>query len=162
MGAYKKIDILVKKHGYSDYKWIEPKNIIVAQWVRMKCTFGCDEFGKSAACPPNVPSVLESKQFFNEYNNGIILHFKQKFKHPKDRFQWTKEINKKLLKLERDIFCCGYPKTFLLFMDTCILCKECAGEREKCKKPKWNRITLIRPLFWLCPVPSGLFRRPRS
>ncbi len=37
----KKFEEVFKKHGYFDYKWIDPKQIVVAQWARLKCTFGC-------------------------------------------------------------------------------------------------------------------------
>jgi predicted metal-binding protein len=48
------IDEIFKTKGYNDYKWIDPKKIIVSQWVRMKCQFGCGEYGHGAACPPNT------------------------------------------------------------------------------------------------------------
>ncbi|MCJ7619933.1 MAG: DUF2284 domain-containing protein, partial [Anaerolineae bacterium] len=59
MNEHEELESLFKKHGYTDFKWIEPKDIVVAQWVRLKCTFGCGEYGRNAACPPNVPSVEE-------------------------------------------------------------------------------------------------------
>jgi predicted metal-binding protein len=52
------LEALFVKHGYTDFRWIDAKEIVVAQWVRMKCMFGCGEFGRNACCPPNVPSVL--------------------------------------------------------------------------------------------------------
>ena len=69
------LDAIINEKGYTDYKWIDPKKIIVAQWVRMKCMFGCVEYGHSGACPPNTPSVAECERFFKEYTNAIILHF---------------------------------------------------------------------------------------
>jgi len=42
-----------------------------------------------------------------------------------------KRVNSKLLNLERDVFLAGYPKAFLLFMDTCYLCKDCSGTRTQ-------------------------------
>ncbi|MBL6996017.1 DUF2284 domain-containing protein, partial [Desulfobacula sp.] len=40
-----RIDETLQSQGYTDYKWIDPQRIIVAQWVRMKCMFGCGEYG---------------------------------------------------------------------------------------------------------------------
>jgi len=37
------------------------------------------------------------------------------------------------------VFVSGFEKAFLLFMDTCTLCEECAGERENCKHPRQAR-----------------------
>ncbi len=32
---------LLLDQDYDDFKWIDPQEIVVAQWVRMKCEFGC-------------------------------------------------------------------------------------------------------------------------
>ena len=50
------LEALFAKHGVDDYRWIDPKDIVVAQWVRMKCMFGCGSYGRNASCPPNLPS----------------------------------------------------------------------------------------------------------
>ncbi len=137
----KTLEGLFQKHGYEDYRWVDPKSIVVAQWVRMKCTFGCREYGKSACCPPNVPSVPECRALFREYKAGVIFHFGKKVAKPEDRFAWTRGVNSKLLKLEREVFLAGYYKTFLLFMDSCNLCDACPGVRAECKYPKLSRPT---------------------
>ena len=68
MNDYKKLETLFQQHGFTDFKMISPKEIVVTQWVRMKCEFGCASFGKKASCPPNTPSVSECRKFFdNEY-----------------------------------------------------------------------------------------------
>ena len=45
MLAKKSIESIVEKQGLSDYKWIDPKDIVVAHWIRVKCTFGCPDYG---------------------------------------------------------------------------------------------------------------------
>jgi len=133
------LEALIAKHSYTDFKWIKPQDIIVSQWVRMKCMFGCDEYGRTASCPPNVPSVSECRRFFDEYSTAIVLHFEKKVDHPEDRHAWSRKVNLKLLKLERDVFCAGYEKAFLLFMDSCCLCEKCPGVRGECKNAKSAR-----------------------
>ncbi len=137
--AKKKLDGLIAKHGYRNYKWIDPKKIIVRQWVRMKCIFGCGEYGQNASCPPNVPSVSACERFFGEYSDAVIFNFESKVDNPEDRHAWSKKVNKKLSELEREIFISGYEKAFLLYMDSCCICKECSGSRENCKKPRVSR-----------------------
>ncbi len=129
------------KNGYEDYKWLDPKSIVVGQWARMKCMFGCKEYGRCGTCPPNVPSVAECEAFFKGYKRGVVFHFARKVDRPEDRFAWTKEVNSKLLDLERTVFLSGYYKAFLLFMDSCNLCETCTGAREKCNHPKRSRPT---------------------
>ena len=129
------------KHRFINYKWIDPQKIVVSHWVRMKCQFGCDEYGVTASCPPNVPSVSECKKFFMEYREAVIFHFEKRVPKPEDRFAWTRKVNLKLLKLEREIFLSGYQKAFLLFLDSCNICPECSGRKETCKEPKLARPT---------------------
>ncbi len=135
------LDAIFKKKGYTDYKWIDPKKIIVTQWVRMKCKFGCTEYGRGGACPPNTPSVAECEQFFSEYSDAAILHFDGTMDKPEDRHAWSGKINAKLVKLEREVFLAGYERAFLLTMDSCGFCKECTGDRQTCKEPRMARPT---------------------
>jgi len=133
------LEALLQKHGYTDFKWIDPKAIIVSQWVRMKCMFGCGNYGRNASCPPNVPSVSECREFFGEYSTAVLLHFPKKVDKPEDRHAWSKGVNQELLKLERAVFLLGYERVFLLFMDSCDFCADCPGAREKCKNPQLAR-----------------------
>jgi predicted metal-binding protein len=130
-----KLAALFAQHGYADFKWMEPAEIVVGQWVRMKCMFGCDEYGKTATCPPHVPSVKDCRRFFDEYRSGVIFHFEKILDKPEDRHTWSRNVNRKLLVLERAVFLSGFPKAFLLFMDSCCLCSECPGGRAECNLP---------------------------
>ncbi len=133
------VETLLANYGYTDFKWTKPENIVVSQWVRVKCMFGCVNYGRNASCPPNVPSVSECRRFFDDYSAAVILHFQKKVIRPEDRHAWSKEVNLELLKVERAVFLAGYPKAFLLFMDSCSLCADCSGAREECKNPKSAR-----------------------
>lgn len=130
-----------RKYKFTDFKWIDPKSIIVSQWVRMKCYFGCNEYGVTATCPPNVPSLPECERFFKEYKRAVIFHFEKSVAKPEDRFAWTRRMNMRLLKLEREIFLSGHEKAFLLFLDSCNFCPECVEKKEECMKPKMSRPT---------------------
>ena len=61
MNRREALETLFVKHEYTEFKWIDAKKIVVSQWVRMKCEFGCGEYGQNASCPPNLlflPSCL--------------------------------------------------------------------------------------------------------
>ena len=135
----KELEVLFHKHGYTDFKWVEPGEVVVSQWVRMKCMFGCGNYGHNAACPPNVPSVAEIRQFFAEYRAVVIFHFAHAVDKPEDRHAWTRGINQELLKLERALFLAGHYKAFLLCCDSCHLCSDCSETRETCKNPRSAR-----------------------
>jgi predicted metal-binding protein len=141
MDNHEELEALFAKHGYTDFKWIEPKHIVVSQWVRMKCMFGCSDYGRNASCPPNVPSVSECRQFFDEYSTAAVFHFEKAVEKPEDRTAWARGVNQALLKLEREVFLSGHQRAFLLFMDSCCMCADCQGARAGCKSPKLARPT---------------------
>ncbi len=133
-----KIEAYIEKTELADFKWINPKDIVVAQWVRVKCEFGCSDYGHGA-CPPNTPTVDECRNFFSEYNTGLIIRLTRsadKDHYPSD---WSKEVTHQLLELERKIFLDGFQKAFLLNQTCCCLCKECMGNRVDCKDKRKSR-----------------------
>lgn len=140
-GKREKLEELFRAYGFLDFKWIDPKNIIVSQWVRMKCLFGCKHYGRNCCCPPNVPSVSACERFFHEYRTLVAFHFKKRMDNRNDRHNWYKEVNRNLSELERTVFLSGYEKTFLLFMNYCNICTECVEDRKMCRKPKIARPT---------------------
>jgi predicted metal-binding protein len=130
---------LFSEHGYRDFRWIDPKEIVVAQWVRMKCMFGCPNYGRKGACPPQTPAVEECRQFFREYRAAVVFHLRIRFDNPQDRFAWYKKKALDLAELERKAFLAGYEKAFFLLFGGCPLCRECPGERTACKQPELAR-----------------------
>ncbi len=137
----RRLETLLGEHGCPDYRWIDPREIVVAQWVRMKCMFGCSGYGRNASCPPSVPPVDECRRLLGEYEHGVILHFTKAVEKPEDRHEWTRGVNEGLLALERAVFLAGHRKAFLLFMDSCGLCPKCSGVRQECNKPRSARPT---------------------
>jgi predicted metal-binding protein len=133
------VEKVLREFGYVDFKWLSGSDVVVSDWVRMKCMFGCRAYGKSACCPPNVPSVAECRAFFENYSAIAVFHFTKRVAKPEDRFAWSRELNRKLLDVERAVFLAGHHKTFLLFMDECQLCDKCPGVRTECRNPKLAR-----------------------
>lgn len=139
MSGRSKLEALFQQHGFSDFKWIRAGDIVVAEWVRVKCMFGCDDYGRVGSCPPNVPTVAECRAFFSNYSDCALFHFSRKVEKPEERRPWSREVNRKLSKLERDVFLAGYPKAFLMFMDSCRICADCPGTRAECRDPLSSR-----------------------
>ncbi|MHA1926139.1 MAG: DUF2284 domain-containing protein [Candidatus Thorarchaeota archaeon] len=133
------LETLFQKHGFDDYRWVNPKDIVVSQWVRMKCMYGCSTYGKKATCPPNNPSVSECREFFDEYSDIAVFHFEMEVDNPDKRYEQMEPINQKLLDLEREVFLSGYVKAFLFFANPCSLCSDCASKKDDCKQPKLGR-----------------------
>ncbi len=133
------IESILGAHGYKDFKWLDPREIVVDQWVRLKCEFGCPSYGRVASCPPNTPTVDECRRFFSEYQQALVFHFEKFAPEKTERKTWSARTNLNLVKLEKDVFMAGYRKAFLLFMDSCELCAQCVSRREDCKEPYLSR-----------------------
>jgi len=133
-----KIEAILAEQELTDYRWISPKEIVVSQWVRVKCTFGCSDYG-TGTCPPHTPSVTECERFFSEYQTGLIIRlsiYADKNDYPSD---WSKAMTGKLLETERKIFISGHHKVFLLNQTCCSICKSCVGNRHDCKDKSHSR-----------------------
>jgi predicted metal-binding protein len=139
------LEALFRDSDCGDFKWIEPKTIVVAQWVRMKCLFGCDDYARNPTCPPNVPPVEACRRFFDEYSTGVVFRFEKRVERPDDRHAWISDVNGKLLALERSVFLLGHVKAFVLYAGRCQFCQECPTALEDCRRPDSAR-----------PSPEGL------
>ncbi|UCD76550.1 MAG: DUF2284 domain-containing protein [Phycisphaerales bacterium] len=139
------LEATFRQHECGDFRWLDPRRIVVAEWVRMKCRFGCPRYGKSRVCPPNVPSVAECQRFFDEYEEAVLFHFTRTVERPEDRHSWTRSINGRLLKLERAVFLERHEKALVLFTGPCNLCDDCTGDPAECTIPQSAR-----------PAPEGL------
>jgi predicted metal-binding protein len=126
---------LLRAHGVDDFQWIDPKRIVTAQWVRMKCMFGCGSYGRRACCPPNTPTVTECERFLREYEEAVLFRAVARFETPKDRVRWNNQVNRRLSALERELFVAGHERVFLLSPATCTLCSTCTGDRSQCAQP---------------------------
>jgi hypothetical protein len=54
---------------------ITPEKIVVSEWVRFKCRYGCKGYGKHFGCPPYAPSPDETRRMIDEYCIGLLLRF---------------------------------------------------------------------------------------
>jgi len=60
--------------GLDGAKVIEPRSIITAEWVRMKCQFGCSGFGQGHCCPPYTPTPEVTRRVIDCYQKAILVH----------------------------------------------------------------------------------------
>jgi predicted metal-binding protein len=88
MGKVNDLKNLFVKHGFRDFRWLDPREIVVGQWVRMKCLYGCVEYGHNACCPPNALSVEECERFFRDYKSRGVP-FREGRGQTEARHAWT-------------------------------------------------------------------------
>lgn len=133
------LEKIFRQHGFDDFTWIRASDIETAQWVRMKCIYGCGSYGHKATCPPHVPTFEECKRFFSEYEHAVLFHIPIKLDDPETRDRYTRRVNSGLLKVERGLFLADFRKAFLFFMDECQLCDQCPGNPQECRNPRQAR-----------------------
>ncbi|MGD0450477.1 MAG: DUF2284 domain-containing protein [Candidatus Bathyarchaeia archaeon] len=118
---------VAKRLGVLDAKAVDTKNIVVKDWVRLKCQYGCGGFGKSLTCPPYSPTPEKMRQILASYSNAILM------KLP-DESVATHDL---VAKLERHIFLAGYHSAFGLVAGPCERCEKC--NLEHCTYPRLAR-----------------------
>lgn len=60
--------------GVDEAKQIDPRSVVTAEWVRLKCQFGCPGFGLSYCCPPHTPTPDVTRRVIDSYDKVILLH----------------------------------------------------------------------------------------
>lgn len=113
---------LAVKLGAEDARILRADQVVVKEWVRWKCRFGCDSYGKSLMCPLYSPTPKETQALLKEYSDALL--FRTKSSTPKSL----------ATKLEKQIFL-GYPPALAFTYGSCKLCKECNLNGGYCFKP---------------------------
>lgn len=125
MGRYAKYVNRAKALGAKDAKDIPQKSIVAAEWVRLKCQFGCDGYGQTLTCPPYSPTPEQTKRILEHYEYGLLIHSDE-----------HADIRNVVATLEREIFLDGYHKAFAMGAGSCNLCAKCA---KFCRHPEKAR-----------------------
>ena len=125
-----------RETGALDAVVVSPREgVVTADWVRMRCQYGCSEYGRCLTCPPYSPAAHETRKMLDEFSAGILLHG--------DR---TEPLRQLARRLERDAFLAGYHKAFAFLCGPCRLCRTCAIEKPSRRRPRICRhAELARP-----------------
>jgi len=103
-------------------KVIDSCDIIVSQWVRYKCQYGCSGYGRYFSCPPYSPSVAETRQMVSEYKSALLIKFKIEPKAEKNI-----NISEIMFEIERKAFLDGLYRAFAFSAGPCRLCDSCVA-----------------------------------
>ncbi|MGA2617697.1 MAG: DUF2284 domain-containing protein [Thermoguttaceae bacterium] len=101
-----------------------PRQVFTGTWVRLRCQYGCSEYGQCLTCPPHSPTPETTRKMLDEYQAGILLHGNQ----------W-KSVRQLALALERKVFLAGCYKAFAFACGPCWRCKRCGAVRPKPGQP---------------------------
>lgn len=137
--------------GASSVKIIKAEDIIVENWVRQKCQYGCGGYARYFSCPPYSPTPEETKRRLQEYSFAMLVEFsrlKAKERQP--------DVHEIMYELEREAFLSGYYKAFAYTAGPCRLCGICtASEIEnpnEYSKKKCINPSKARPSMEACGI----------
>jgi predicted metal-binding protein len=135
-----------KKYGLESIYPFSPEEILVAEWVQLKCRYGCSRYNKSWCCPPATPGPEKVREILSEYSQALLLvstrnsvpefYLDNSRKRAKLIRCWKGTVS-----LERVLFLEGYYKAFSLVGESCALCKECSYPND-CLFPREKRPSL--------------------
>jgi len=107
-----------------------PRQVFTATWVRLRCQYGCSEYGQCLTCPPHSPTPETTRKMLDEYQAAILLHGNA-----------TESLREIARALELKVFLAGYYKAFAFLCGPCRVCPTCAVTKQKrgkvveCKHP---------------------------
>ncbi|MCD7974483.1 MAG: DUF2284 domain-containing protein [Phascolarctobacterium sp.] len=137
--------------GASAAKIVEVAKIKTGAWTRMKCQYGCPNYGAILCCPPYTPDYASTQQFLSEYAWGILIEYivslsEGDFKnYTKIDSRMGKDFLDILLTVEKEAFCQNHYRSFALKAGRCTLCEKC--NLVKCVNP-----TKARPSLEACGI----------
>lgn len=131
-----------KKLGLAAIFPFEVKDIKIADWVNLKCRYGCNRFNTNWCCPPASPSSDKVRTVLKEYSRALLLvgnkhHADFYGNHCRKRMEHVR-CWKGTVSMERELFLEGYYKAFALVGESCALCETCAYP-EPCRFPQEKR-----------------------
>jgi predicted metal-binding protein len=122
--------------GMIDPQMIMVKDIVLGEWVRWKCKYGCPDYGMWLTCPPYSPTPTETRALLREYKRALLFRMKP-----------DKGKLKSLANLERRIFLEGHRKALAFSGGSCNLCRVCNIRSRTCRRPK-----IARPSMEACGI----------
>lgn len=135
----KRLEEKAKGLGASAAVPVKVASIKTGLWTRMKCQYGCPNYGQTLCCPPHTPDAEFMKKFLADYTWSLLVQMTIPFDADKvtDWNEYDKKINFALTDLvigvEKEAFLMNYYKAFGLKAGRCRLCDECTLTR--CRHP---------------------------
>lgn len=101
-----KIESLLKRSlelGAENARIIDTGSVVVEEWVRWKCVYGCAFCGKDAYHPPFAPDADSTKKMMKEYSKAILMTGSK-----------GKALTETAVRLEGEAYHMGYYKAFAM------------------------------------------------
>ncbi len=130
----KELKGMALESGASDIRFIQPAMIVTAHWVRLKCQFGCKNYGTRYTCPPYSPSPEDTRKVLDEYTKAYLIKYEGFPGYdeypPKSLDKAMNDLSLHVCNaacdMERHAFLSGYYKAFSYGAHRCRRCEVCA------------------------------------
>ena len=136
---------------HPDIRLICTDDIVVADWVRLKCRYGCRAYGKHLCCPPFAPSPEEMRRVVSEYRTAILARFEAKPGPGTDpvhlhHYLWDSiaHLHDTVYRLEIAAFLFGCYKALGFYALPCTLCETCVAEEMQERGEEINPLDILR------------------
>ena len=105
-----------------------PANLVqCAEWVRLKCQYGCGGYDRCRTCPPHSPTPEVTRRVVGEFKRAILIHGD----HHTD-------VSAIAADLEREAFLDGFYRAFSFHSGPCHFCASC-DPAKPCRNPSRAR-----------------------
>ncbi|MBU1199344.1 MAG: DUF2284 domain-containing protein [Nanoarchaeota archaeon] len=142
---------LAEEKGANSTKFISANNIIVSDWVRQKCEYGCKGYATHFTCPPYSPTPEETRTRLASYNNAILLEFIGLKEKPEQQ-----KIHNIMFELEKEAYLSGFYKAFAYTTGPCRTCEPCWATKvekpNKFSKRECKNQKKARPAMEACGI----------
>jgi len=121
------VEDIIRRRGPRGVARVAPADVPTAEWVRMKCQFGCGGYGRCLTCPPHSPAPQQTRRMLDEYSTAYLMWWGPD--------SCSREV---LAEIEREVFLAGWYRAFVFAEGPCALCRPCPLE-SPCRRPRQAR-----------------------
>jgi len=118
-----KLRRLAVEKGANSAKLIAAGDVLVEDWVRQKCEYGCSGYARHFTCPPYSPTPEETRKRLQGYKQALLVEF-NRLSEKEDQ----SEVHEVMYELEREAFLGGLYKAFSYAAGPCRICSTCRAE----------------------------------
>lgn len=131
-----------QEYGLQEIAPFAVERIVLAEWVSLKCQYGCPQYNTNWCCPPASPDLKKVRAILDEYATALLLvgnrHCPDFYSHSAKKRAYQVRYWKGTMSMERQLFLEGYDKAFSLVSGACALCKKCSYP-DPCRFPLEKR-----------------------
>lgn len=109
-----------KAAGADGARLLPAADIVPADWARLKCFYGCPDYGRRLSCPPNTPPLEELRAAFSTYRTALLVWVE--VDGAAEEAPARRRLHEALLELERAAFVDGHPKALAMGVGPCLWC----------------------------------------